>query len=79
MEKSTAFKLLEEAIGASAAIKSTVGYLEGSSTANLFSGRITGSATPLRRSPAQWPAPRPRKHIVAISIASFHKRGPTHS
>jgi hypothetical protein len=36
--------------------------------------RITGSATPLRRSLAQWPAPRPRKHIVAISIASFHKR-----
>jgi hypothetical protein len=36
--------------------------------------RTTGSATPFRRSPAQWPAPRPRKHIVAISIASFHKR-----
>jgi len=27
-----------------------------------------------RRGLAQWPASRPRKHIAAISIASFHKR-----
>jgi len=33
--------------------------------------RITASATPFCRSQAQWPASRPRKHIAAISIASF--------